>query len=321
MLTVLVHQHGRVERADYVDPAWLGPESTASLWIDIEAPDEAAQRLLLDVVHIHPLAVEDALSEIHHPKIETYDGLLYLILHGIMARAAQATFETQDVDFFIGRNFLVTVHHGPSRSVVAEHEACLRRVDMFQDGPAGIAHRIIDRMVDHYGPEVDAIEARLEVLEEEVFERPQDNPLRGLLVLKRDIGTLRRIVLPQRDSIGRLARREFPQVSEALGYRFRDVYDQLVRLSEEAMLLQDRATNLVDAHLSNQSNRLNQVMKVLTVISTIFMPLTVLTSMWGMNVRLPLLPGGDGSQFWWVAAVMVAISALMLWFIRRMKWL
>jgi magnesium transporter len=321
MLTVLVHQHGRVERADDVDPAWFEAESTTSVWIDIEAPDEAAQRLLLDVVRIHPLAVEDALAEIHHPKIETYDGLLYLILHGIKARAEEATFETQDVDFFVGRNFLVTVHHGPSRSIVAEHESCLRRVDIFQEGPVGIAHRIIDRMVDHYGPEVDAIEARLEVLEEAVFERPYESPLRGLLVIKRDIGALRRIVLPQRDSIGRLARREFPQVSEALGYRFRDVYDQLVRLSEEAMLLQDRATNLVDAHLSNQSNRLNQVMKVLTVISTIFMPLTVLTGMWGMNVPLPTLPGDESLQFWWVAGVMVAISVTMLWVIRRLKWL
>jgi magnesium transporter len=99
------------------------------------------------------------------------------------------------------------------------------------------------------------------------------------------------------------------------------VHDHLVRISDQAILLQDRATSLGDAHLSNQSNRLNQVMKVLTVISTIFMPLTVLTGMWGMNVALPSLPGGADAQFWWVAGVMIVISAIMLWVFRRMKWL
>ena len=321
MLTVLVQRDGRVERADTVDPSWLLPESAAVVWADIEGPTEGDRGLLAGVFGIHELAVEDALAEIHHPKIESYDGLLYLILHGITAVSGTGGFETQDVDFFIGRNFLVTVHHAPSRSVAAEHDACQRRHDIFADGPAGLCHRIIDRMVDHYGPVVEGIEDRIEALEEAVFDRPWQSPLKDLLRAKRDIAGLRRVALPQRDAIGRLARREFTQVNEALGYRFRDVYDQLVRLSEEAMLLHDRATGLVDAYLSHQSNRLNQVMKVLTVISTIFMPLTVLTGVWGMNVHLPLLPGGEPVQFWWIAAFMLGISASMLLVFRRMKWL
>jgi magnesium transporter len=322
MLTVLVQRDGRVERADDVDAAWLLPESTAVVWADIEGPVDTDRALLSGVFRVHELAVEDALSEIHHPKIETYDGLLYLILHGITSTSEAGGFvDTQDVDFFIGRNFLVTVHHAPSRSIAAEHESCLRRPDIFADGPAGICHRIVDRMVDHYAPVVASIEERIESLEEAVFDRPWESPLKELLRAKRDIAALRRVALPQRDAIGRLARREFPQVTEALGYRFRDVYDQLVRLSEEAILLQDRATGLVDAFLSNQSNRLNQVMKVLTVISTIFMPLTVLTGMWGMNVTLPMLPGGDAWQFWWVALFIVGTSGTMLWMFRRMRWL
>jgi magnesium transporter len=321
MLTVLVQRDGRVERADAVDPAWLLPESTAVVWADIEGPTEADRSLLSGVFHIHELAVEDALEEIHHPKIESYDGLLYLILHGITAANGAGGFDTQDVDFFLGRNFLVTVHHGPSRSVVSEHQACQRRPDVFLDGPVGICHRIVDRLVDHYAPEVDAIEERLEALEESVFDRPWHSPLKELLGVKRDIAALRRVALPQRDAIGRLARREFPQITESLAYRFRDVHDQLVRISDQAILLQDRATSLVDAHLSNQSNRLNQVMKVLTVISTIFMPLTVLTGMWGMNVALPSLPGGEAWQFWWIASFIVGISVVMLWVFRRMKWL
>jgi magnesium transporter len=321
MLTVLVQRNGRVEHATQVDPTWLRPDAPELVWADVEAPSEADRALLVDVFGVHELAAEDALAEIHHPKIETYDGLLYLILHGITPGPTDRGFDTQDVDFFLGRNFLVTVHHGASRSITAERGTCLRRSGIFDDGPAGICHRIVDRLVEHYGPEVDRIEQRLEVIENDVFEQLGPNPLRELLAIKRDIAALRRVALPQRDAIGRLARREFPQISEALGYRFRDVFDQLVRLSDEAIVLQDRATGLVDAHLSSQSNRLNQVMKVLTVISTIFMPLSVLTGIWGMNIDLPDLPGGPTVQVWWIAGFMLAVIAIMLAAFRRMRWL
>lgn len=321
MHLVLVQRDGRVERADSVDPAWLQPSAAAIVWVDIEAPDEADRRLLLDTFRIHELAVEDALEEIHYPKIETYDGLLYLILHGITPGAGARGFETQDMDFFMGSNFLVTVHQRPSRSIATERDACVRRPDVFADGPAGLCHRIVDRLVDHYGPEVDDIEQRLEVIEAAVFESAGQDALRDLLVVKRDLAALRRVALPQRDAIGRLARREFPQIPETLVYRFRDVYDQFVRLSEQAIMLQDRATGLVDAFLSNQSNRLNQVMKVLTVISTIFMPLSVLTGLWGMNVSMPALPGGPDAQVWWIGGLMLALAGAMLAGFRRMRWL
>lgn len=321
MLTVLVERQGVVEVAPTVDPAWLAPEATETLWVDLEQPQADERRLLSDVFRIHELAVEDALAAIHHPKVETYAGLLYLILHGIRSGDHDNIFVTQDVDFFVGRNFLVTVHHGPSRSIAEEQSICMRHGELFADGPIGICHRIVDRLVDHYGPEVDALEDQLEDLEQSVFDEPSRNPLKDLLALKRDVALLRRVALPQRDAVGRLARREFPQISEKMGYRFRDVYDQLVRLTDESIFLQDRVTGLLDAHLSNQSNRLNQVMKVLTVLSLIFMPLTVLTSMWGMNVALPHLPGGETAQFWWVAGLMVALTGVMLWAFRWMRWL
>lgn len=110
-------------------------------------------------------------------------------------------------------------------------------------------------------------------------------------------------------------------IGDEMAYRFRDVYDQLVRLADEATLFQDRITGILDAHLSSISNRLNTVMQVLTVMSTIFLPLTVLTGMWGMNVELPVFPGGAALQFWWVAGIMASISGAMLMFFRRNGWL
>jgi magnesium transporter len=154
-----------------------------------------------------------------------------------------------------------------------------------------------------------------------VFERPDSRLARRILDFKRDISSLRRVVLPQRDVVGRLARREFPLISEQLSYRFRDVHDHLVRLTDEAMFFQDRITSLLDAYLSNVSNQLNQVMKVLTVIATIFMPLTVLTGMYGMNVPLPHFPGGEGAQFWWILVIMSASTLGMLVFFRYKRWI
>lgn len=312
---------GRIEQPATVDAAWLEPDSASVIWVDVEQPDEVDSRLLQRVFNFHELAIEDAVSEIHHPKIETYDGVLYIILHGIVASPGAAGFVTQDVDFFLGRNYLVTVHGGRSRSVRAERDVCTRNAELMATGPVALLHRIVDRMVDHYSPEVDALEERLETLEAQVFDESHSNPMRSLLLLKRDIAALRRVTLPERDAVGRLARREFPQISEAMSYRFRDVHDHLVRLADEALFLQDRVTGLLDAHLSNQSNRLNQVMKVLTIIATIFMPLTVLTGAYGMNLILPHFPGGEAAQFWWIVGLMFVTSGLMLWFFRRMKWM
>ena len=321
MITVLVHRDGVTQRADAVDPAWLAPNAKETIWADMLAPAEPERRILLDTFHFHELAVEDALAAVHHPKIETYDGFLYLILHGIDAGKRQKGMVTHDVDFFLGRNYLVTVHQEPSRSIDAELQVCARHPHVLAEGPGILLHRIVDQLVDHYSPELDNLEERIDGLERAVFEQPQRNPLKEILKLKADVAMLRRVALPQRDAVARLARREFPEISEALSYKFRDVHDHLVRLTDEALFLQDRVTGLLEAHLANTSNRLNQVMKVLTVIATIFMPLTVLTGMYGMNVDLPHFPGGHASQFWWVFGIMIAVSTAMLWVFRRLEWI
>ena len=130
-----------------------------------------------------------------------------------------------------------------------------------------------------------------------------------------------RVLIPQRDAIGRLARREFPIISDEMAFRFRDVYDHVVRLTEEVILFQDRMTSVLEVNLASVSNRLNQVMKVLTVMSTIFLPLTVLTSMWGMNIELPHMPGGADAQFWWISGIMFVVSLGMLIVFRLNKWI
>jgi magnesium transporter len=322
MISVFVlHEGGRVESSNTVDPAWLDPASGVRFWADLSNPTPEEGAILSSVFKFHELSIEDALSEIHQPKIEAYDNYLYLILHGIFFRKGRHDFETRDVDFFLGENYLVTVSKGESRSLQQLRDLCSRNGYALADGPAALLHRIVDTMVDNYRPEVEALNDRINDVEKQVFEKPQPNLVRTILSVKKDISSLRRVTLPQRDAVGRIARREFRQIPEPIVYRFRDVHDHLVRLSDEALLFQDRVTSLLEANLSQVSNQLNAVMKVLTVITTIFMPLTLLAGLYGMNVSLPDFPGHATADFWWVVLSMAAIAVGMLWFFRRRGWL
>jgi magnesium transporter len=321
LIRIFKHEGGATETVDRVDPAWIKPGSGIQVWVDLDQPTTDEARILSQVFHFHELAIEDALSELHHPKVESYGDYLYLILHGIDFRASEHCFTTKDIDFFLGAQYLVTVHPGVSRSIGRVGDVCTRDERVLGQGVGMLLYRIVDTMVDNYRPEVDKLSETLDELEEEVFEHPNTQLARRILNFKRDISSLRQVVLPQRDVVGRLARREFPLISEQLSYGFRDVHDHLVRLSDEAMFFQDRITSILDAHLSAVSNQLNQVMKVLTIIATLFMPLSVLTGVYGMNVPLPHLPGGERAQFWWVCAIMLTMSGVMLGFFRKKGWI
>lgn len=316
-----MHREGRTEAATRIDPAWLAPDSGVILWVDLSAPSPIEALVLSDTFKFHPLAVEDALSKTQYPKIEAYDGYLYLILHAIDFQSSQHRFATHDVDFFLGPNYLVTVHHEESPAARELGAICTRNSRILGEGSPALLHRLIDGLVDRYLPEVEKLEDRLDALEKSVLARPDNRLIARILEQKRDVASLRRVVMPQRDAVARLARREFEFIDVEVAYRFRDVHDHLVRLVDEAMICQDRITGILDAHLSNVSNRLNEVMKVLTVIATIFMPLTVLTGVWGMNVGLPHFPGGDAAQFWWLLGIMLASSGGMLVYFRLKRWI
>ena len=320
MVQVYVHRNGRTTQEPLLDPAWLEAGAGATVWVDLSDPTAEDFTLLAEPFHFHPLAIEDAMAEMHHPKIETYDGCLYAILHGIDSTSSDLA--THDVDFFLGANYLVTVHDGLSRSFPEVAVSCVRNDRILGEGSSALMHRLLDTMVDHYRPEVDRIEARLDGLEDAILEATDTREItRQILALKHEVTALRRVILPQRDVMGRLARREFSQISDEVAYRFRDVHDHVVRVADDALMFQDRITAMFEAYLSNVSNRMNEVMKFLTILSTVFLPLTVVAGVYGMNVTLPHLPGGDEVQFWWVMILMGAMAGGMLWFFRRRRWL
>jgi magnesium transporter len=320
VITYLVHRDGRTAAADAIDPRWIAPGSDVVVWADVQQPTADDGAVLRDVFGIHELAVADALDVRQRPKVEVFGEVLYVVLHGINFHADEHAFDTHDTDFFLTARYLVTVHDGRRRSIAQVSTICGRSAFVLGEGPVALMHRIVDTMVSHYAPEVDELESWLNELERQVLERPAAALTSEILAVKRDISGLRRIVLPQRDVIGRLSRREFDVIGQEMAYRFRDVYDQLVHVSDDAMLFQERVTGILDAHLASVSIQVAQTSKVIAVVATLFGPLTVMTGLYGMNVPLPHFPGGEIAQFWWVVALMIAASlGLLAWF-RRAGW-
>ncbi len=321
MITIFIHRDGQTEQAASIDRAWINPAAGVTFWVDLAAPSIPESLILSETLALHPLSVEDAMSAVQYPKVEAYEGYLYVVLHGIDFTAGEHGFATHDVDFFLGSNYLVTVHDGHSRAITELRDDCARNPKILAHGPVPLFHRIVDTMVDHYRPEIEKLEDRLDELEKAVFDRPTQTLVREILDEKRDVSSLRRVTTPQRDVIARLARREFVDISTEMSFRFRDVYDHLVRIADDALIFHDRITGILDAHLSSVSNRLNAVMKVLTVVATIFMPLTLLSGIYGMNMLLPHFPGGDAVQFWWIVGIMVVVVIVMLGVFRRKGWI
>jgi magnesium transporter len=322
VIRVFAHANGQTSHGDRIDPAWLTPGSGVTVWVDLMNPTpEEGKHVLADVFHFHELAVEDALSALEFPKVESYGDYLYIILHRIDFAAREHCFQTHDVDFFLGPNYLVTIHSGDSRSFQHISDICQRNSRALGEGASSLLHRLIDAMVDNYRPEIEQLSERLDELEERIFENAGTSLALDILNFKKDVASLRRVVQPQRDVVGRLARREFPFIDEQVAYRFRDVHDHLVRIADESMLFQDRITSLLDANLATVSNQLNTIMKIMTIIATIFMPLTFITGLYGMNVDLPHFGIGGGNMFWVLMAVMIAVVGTMLYLFRRRGWL
>ncbi|MDO8679505.1 MAG: magnesium transporter CorA family protein [Acidobacteriota bacterium] len=320
MIRYFVHSGGRTELVDHLDAALLSADSGAVVWADVTEPTGADGVVLRETFGLHELAVEAAFQRETNPKVESYGRYLYIVLHGINFDATEHTFDTHETDFFLASNFLVTVHDGQRRSIAHVTELCSRTSHILEEGSVALLHRIVDTMVDHYRPDLDELETRLSEIEEQVIKEPSESLTGDILAVKRDITTLRRIVLPQRDVVGRLARREFDLIGQEMAYRFRDDYDQFARMADDAIVFQDRVTGILDAHLASVSIRLASVSKLLAVVAVLFGPMTVITGLFGMNVPLPSLLGSPEYQFWEIIGGMaIASTALFIWF-RKSGW-
>lgn len=261
------------------------------LWVDFEGePDNICEPILRDIFKFHPLAVDDALAENHVPKVDDWGGYVYVVLHAVnfdTAETAGAHVDTMELDVFLGPNYVVTHHDYSIAAVGRVWGACHRDERHLQKGADYLAYRLADELVAEYMPVVDQIEEVIDRIEDEVFGRPTPEILEHIFGLKRVLLRLRRIMMPQREALNKLARGDFPQVDAEARAFFRDVYDHLVRLNDIIESMRDLVSGAMDTYLSVTNNRMNEIMKTLTIITTFFMPLSFIAAFFGMNFFLP----------------------------------
>jgi len=324
-MEILVYRKGseRVEEGVTLDhlPALLKDPSVV-IWIDMESPTSEDERVLLDVFHFHPLTVEDCRENRHYPKIEEFPGYIYFIVHGVRADTSSDRFNTIELDGFLGPNYVITYHHDMFRSI-NEVKQLLRTSPVgCQRGPAFLAHQILDRVVDYYSPVLDDFDDRIDRLEADIFtlKNPDNKILSDIMDLKRSVLRLRRISVKQMDVVLRMSRGEFHLIPEEMRPFYRDIHDHLVRVVDLAESYRDLISGSLEAYLSVVSNRLNEIMKVLTIFSAIMLPLTFIAGVYGMNFdNMPELHSRYGYYATW--ALMIGVAVVMLFFFRRRGWI
>ena len=291
------------------------------LWVDIQDMSGDDAELLSSVFCFHPLAVTDCISKnIHPPKIDDFEDYLFAIVHGINYHSDSEVVETTELAFFLGKSYVVTTHDVPMRSVTSVLSKVGTDGRPMRRGADFLAHDIVDAMIDNFMPTLDEMDERSEVIEAEALHEPRRETLASIMQLKRSILTLMRVVLPQRDIVNGLSRGEYALISERAQIYYRNVYDHLVRIEMLVRDLRDMAESALSTYLSSVSNRMNEVMKVLTLIATIFIPLTFIVGIYGMNfANMPELQWRYG--YFGILIVMAVIGITLLVHFRRRRWL
>ena len=324
-MEILVYRRGqqKVETGIAVDqlPELLKDESVV-IWVDMETPTEEDERVLLDVFKFHPLTVEDCKENRHYPKVEEFPGYIYFIVHGVRADTSPDRFNTIELDGFLGSNYVITYHHDSFRSISDVKQLLSTSPVGCQRGPAFLAHQIIDRIVDYYSPVLDDFDDRIDRLETEIFatKQPNNEILSQIMDLKRSVLRLRRISVKQMDVVLRMSRGEFEQIPEDMRPFYRDIHDHLVRVTDLAESYRDLISGSLEAYLSVVSNRMNEIMKVLTIFSAIMLPLTFIAGVYGMNFdNMPELHSRYG--YFATLAIMITVAVGMLIFFWKRGWL
>jgi magnesium transporter len=309
--------------------------SDTVVWVDLASPTRDEESAILGTWYpIHELAREDMQhatsptqdDALHHPKIEDFGTYLFIIVHATIPPKEKARnilsylhmMGESQLNIIVGEQVLITHHNGESAVTDRLRAICARNPHAMRRGPDYLLHLILDDIVDEYLPLVHMIDDRIEELERQVFGTlSSDAVLMRILTVKRELQKVRRGLAYQREIVNRLSRGEFALVSTEESFYYRNVYDHLVRLTDQIDEGRDLAMNIMEAYFSVSSARLNQVMKVLTVFSTVFLPITFITSLYGMNFEfMPEL-----HQTWGYPAVLttivVTVIAMILFFKRR----
>jgi magnesium transporter len=322
---------GRLHSKDiemFLMPTLLN-DTNLFLWVDLEKPTaEETKFVLEDVFHFHPLSIEDAVNVSAAPKVEEYTPkeddkftpYLFIVIHAVDYSRKDGVFATSELNFFLGKNFLVTYHEVPIRSVAATEEQAVKSTMHIARAPDRVAYNLLDSIVDNYKPALDELSLEIAELEQEALQRPSKDTMNKILQIKKEVMHLRQIIGPQREVLAHFARGEYKLIRPHMVPYYRDVYDALFQIAEVAQGYTDSLTGILQVYLNMSSNQTGEVVKLLTLITVITTPLMMIGTWYGMNFHdMPELSSKHGYP---VAVGITALStAATFWYFKKKKWL
>jgi magnesium transporter len=303
-------------------------DTSLFLWVDLENPTaEENKKVLEDVFHFHPLSIEDCVQVSPSPKVEEYtpkEGdrftpYLFMVIHAVDYSRKDGVFATSELNFFLGKNFLVTYHAAPLKSIQVIEERCLKGTVHVARAPDRVAHTLLDAIVENYKPALEELSLEISELEDQVLEKPGSEVLTRIIQIKKEVLHLRQIIGPQREVLARFARGEFKLIRAHLVPYYRNVYDELFHIYELAQTYTDSLTGILQVYLNMSSNRTGEVIKLLTLFTILTTPAVLIGSWYGMNFEgMPELAMRHGYLL--VTGVTVASTLALYWFLKRKGW-
>jgi len=322
---------GRLHSKDiqmFLMPTLLS-DTNLFLWVDLESPSaEESKSVLEDIFHFHPLSIEDCVMASASPKLEEYSPkeddkfvpYFFMVIHAVDYSRKDGVFATSELNFFLGKNFLVTYHDGPLRSVAATEEQALKANVHIGRAPDRVAHTLLDQIVENYKPALEELAMEIAELEQHALQDTGTGTMNKILQVKKEVMHLRQIIGPQREVMARLARGEAKLVRPHMVPYYRDVYDALFQISEIAQGYTDSLTGILQVYLNMSSNRTGEVVKLLTMITVITTPLMMIGTWYGMNFKN--LPEVEWKYGYLGAGIITFLSTVgTYYYFKKRKWL
>jgi magnesium transporter len=290
------------------------------VWADVTDPTSQDFDELAEEFGFHRLSIEDCRNQHQRPKVEEYTGYYFIVLYEAELAGPSQTLELRELNIFLGKNYLVTVHSRPIRAIETAKRLWPEWTDRSEQGSGLLTYLLIDAIVDDYLPLLDLISERMDELEDSIFADFQAGAIEEIFRIKKKLLFLRRSITPLRDVFNTLLRREQSIFQRETHVYFQDVFDHLIRVADTIDTLRDLMASTMDAYLSVSGNRMNQIMKRLTSISTILMSATLIAGIYGMNFFfMPELTWRYGYIFALLSMVVIGLALYV--YLKKVKWL
>lgn len=323
---------GRLHTRDidlFLMPTLLA-DTNLFLWVDLEhATDVETKAILEGVFHFHPLSIEDCVEVSPSPKVEEYtpkEGdlftpYLFMVIHAVDYSRTDGVFATSELNFFLGKNFLVTYHDVALKSIVSTEEQCTRgTARLTARAPDRVAHTILDALVENYKPALEELSLEIAELETQALQRPTQETLNKIIQIKKEVLHLRQIIGPQREVLARFARGEFKLIRPHLVPYYRNVYDALFHISELSQNYMDTLTGILQVYLNMSSNQTGEVVKLLTLITVVTTPVTLIGTWYGMNFTKQMGEYEYEHAYRVVLVVAAVATVATYWYFKKRRW-